>query len=179
MRTVLRVASPGQTCHWAMPRQATIAAIIGLIANLAVTAERAVQQPVVVGTPESVPSVKSLVDAPWQELHFAASKLFLQARTVLSLAIATPEEVNAALRPPPTGTAVTAGAGPFALLTVRSELPFGRRDTTRVWLDATRAATLQADRLISGRNPYHKTLRYCTEGIYMWRDAPSVPPAAF
>lgn len=154
------------------PAPVTVAErMLGLaLALLAVTALAAVNDG---AQPTQTPTTpRRLTDLGWSELRLGAAKLVLSAVTTIRLEQVDQANASKALRTPPTDGAVAPGDGPVTLLTVTTEMPFGRAETTRVWLDGTTAAALQTERVSTGRKPSTKVLRYTDVGAYSWRRSP-------
>lgn len=114
-----------------------------------------------------------LRDVAWKRLEFGASKLLLAATTAVQVERVPVARAGPGLRQPPEGSALAAAGPELVLLTLDSELPFGRREHTTVWLEPGSGAALQGYKLVTGRKPYEKVFRYTTEGFYSWRAAPA------
>jgi hypothetical protein len=112
-----------------------------------------------------------LLVASWKELQFEAHKLFLGASTTLRLRF---EKLAAAgLRPAAEGAAVASTWSSVAMLSLDSDLPFGRDERVTAWVDPFTGAVLQTERLSTGHKPGWKLQRYLGDGIFTWRATPS------
>lgn len=109
----------------------------------------------------------------WRRLELSASKLLLSATTTLTVDRVRAEQVAAVLRTPPEGVPLPPPGPEVVTLTLVSELPFGRREQTTVWLDASTGAALQGHKVVTGRKPYEKVFRYTKEGFFFWRASPA------
>lgn len=109
----------------------------------------------------------------WRRLDLAASKFLLSASTTLTVERVEARTLGPVLRTPPEGTPLGPRGPEVLTLSTESELPFGRRERTVLWLDAASGAALQGHKVVTGRKPYEKLFRYTTEGFFFWRAAPS------
>lgn len=115
----------------------------------------------------------TLAPVGWRRLELGASKFLLSASTTLTVERVEAGRLGPVLRTPPEGTPVAPRGREVLTLTTESELPFGRRERTVLWLDAASGAALQGHKVVTGRKPYEKLFRYTTEGFFFWRAAPS------
>jgi len=115
----------------------------------------------------------TLAPVPWRRLELSASKLLLSATTTLLVERVQATQVGAVLWTPPEGVPLPPPGSEVVTLTSVSELPFGRREQTTVWLDAATGAALQGHKVVSGRKAYEKVFRYTEEGFYFWRSSPA------
>jgi hypothetical protein len=125
--------------------------------------------PAAAADPATAPRASSL---PWSELSYGARKFFLSASTTVRIEQVAASMIVGVLRTPPDGVAVPVPNGDVLIVATTSNLPFGRREETTVWLDANSSAALQTAKLTTGGDPYVKTWRYTTAGFFMWRDSP-------
>ena len=107
------------------------------------------------------------------EVEYCARKLIFTVTTKARMSLVPAESVRDSLRSPPTGTPVPCPAGTVASLTVETDLPFGRRDVTRILLDPRTGAALQSDKVTSVRGASRTITRYLTAGVYSWRFWPT------
>jgi hypothetical protein len=114
---------------------------------------------------------RRLLVASWEELRFEAHKLFLGASTTVGLRFERLAE--AGLRPAPEGEAVEPGAGRVAVVSLDSDLPFGRGERVTVWVDPITGAALQTERLATGSKPGWRLQRYLSDGAFSWRASPA------
>ena len=111
----------------------------------------------------------------WTELELEARKLFLKAATRVSVRLEPATAVEGDLRVPPEGVPSQPVGSRVAVVTLSSDLPFGRRETARAWVDPLSGAALQGERLRMGRKPSWKQWRYLDGGRYVWRVSPQDP----
>jgi hypothetical protein len=138
-------------------------------------------------TPEPTPeaALASPAGVTWSELRFLARKFFLTASATIRVERVPSAELAAHLRTPPGDAAPPLPEPETEVVTVTSDLPFGRGEIARVWLDPGSGAAIQADKLSSGGSAYSKIFRFTDEGVYTWRRAPanrheaSLPPSAW
>lgn len=109
----------------------------------------------------------------WRRLDLGASKLLLSATTAVTVESVPSTRAALDLRKPPEGSPVSPSGPTVTVLTIESELPFGRRERTRVWLDPQDGRALQRSKWVSGRRQYQKVYRYTREGYYSWRSSPA------
>jgi hypothetical protein len=108
----------------------------------------------------------------WTELELEARKLFLKATTRVAVKLQETGAVRGDLRTPPEGVARRPTSPRVAIVNLESDLPFGRFQTSTVWVDALTGAALQGERLASGRKPSWKLWRYLDGARYVWRAEP-------
>lgn len=115
----------------------------------------------------------------WTRLDFEARKLLLKATTSLEVERIPVSDARSQLEeaPEPAGVAVALGTPALGtpaltLLTVRTDLPFGRDEVVTAWLDPTSGAALQAEKLVTGSKQYWKLWRFTDKGYYLWRSEP-------
>ncbi len=134
-------------------------------------------------TPEPAPAPPPLEPSPaptagvagqvaWRELHYSAHKFFLSATTTIHVERLGASELGKLLRRPPGGHGVALEGREAAAVSVESELPFGRDERVTLWLDPASGSALGAEKLVLGRNPYRKVLRFVPDGLYTWRSSP-------
>ena len=107
------------------------------------------------------------------ELEYRARKLFFSTVTRARLELAPSASVSAMVRTPPMGAPVALPADTVMILTVETELPFGRRESMRLLLDPRTGAALQGEKVALGRRTNRNISRYLKEGIYSWRWSPA------
>ena len=95
----------------------------------------------------------------WNELGFSARKLFLKASTVVTVEEEPAASVRPELRKVPEGGGLTPPGGPVAVVTLRTDLPFGRNEVARAWAGAGCGTALQSEKLVSGSKNYWKLRR--------------------
>ncbi len=127
-------------------------------------------------TPEQAPAVAGrpapVTRPPWQELDYRARRFFLTAHTEVKLDTLPAASAMPQLRAVPSDTARRPGAAQVALLTLATDLPFGRDETVTLWLDPDGTA-MQLDKVQTGSSPYRKLLRFTADGYHAWRWAPA------
>jgi hypothetical protein len=111
----------------------------------------------------------------WTELELEARKLFLKATTRVSVRLEPATVVEGDLRVPPEGVPRQPTGPRVAVVSLSSDLPFGRRQASTAWVDAASGAALQGERLSTGRKPSWKQWRYLDGGRYVWRVSPHDP----
>lgn len=108
----------------------------------------------------------------WHSLEFRATKFLLTARTRITVDRAVPVEDLEIVRELPEGDAVPIVGKSVTQVSVRSRLPFGRRETVDVYLDGETGSVLQLEKLVTGKKPYWKRRRFTNQGFFRWRSAP-------
>jgi len=112
-------------------------------------------------------------DVPWSELAYSAHKFFLGAATTIHVEQVPAVVVTAALPRLPAGDAVPIPPRTSAVITVDTDLPFGRDESVRLYFDPATGAALGGEKTMRGGSPYHKLFRYTEGGLFTWRSAPA------
>ncbi len=107
---------------------------------------------------------------PWTALHFEARKLLASATSVIRHELLPAAALAEQLREPPGFKGVPLPPT-VVQLSVETDLPVGRDEQVRVWLDPTSLAALQTEKRTFGKRPYEKLFRYVSGGYYEWRRA--------
>lgn len=108
----------------------------------------------------------------WTELELEARKLFMRATTRLSVRLQPATAILDDLGRPPEGEPRRPAGPQVAVVSLSSDLPFGRFQTSRAWVDPVTGTAFQGERLNTGRKPSWKRWRYLEGGKYVWREAP-------
>jgi hypothetical protein len=106
-------------------------------------------------------------------VEYRAHKLIFTMTTKAHLVMLPSASVRTTLYEPPAGTPVALPPDTVAVLTVETDLPFGRRDVTRILLDPRTGAALQAERLTTAHDAARTVTRYLRGGVYSWRWRPA------
>jgi hypothetical protein len=112
-------------------------------------------------------------EVPWTELAYSAHKLFLGAETVIRAGRLPAETLAQLLPTPPVGQQVLPLGTEAVAVSVTSDLPFGREEAVKVFLDPETGAAMGGEKTMLGRSAYHKYLRYTEAGLYTWRSSPA------
>ncbi len=105
---------------------------------------------------------------PWTALHFQAHKLMASATSVIRHELLPATALADRLREPPGSRGIP--LPPMVVqLSVETDLPLGRDEQVRVWLDPVTFAALQTEKRTFGKRPYEKLFRYTSGGYYEWR----------
>ena len=116
---------------------------------------------------------QGLGEVPWAELTYSAHKFLLGAETVIRVARLPAKTLAEALPTPPVGRPVSPRGTEAVTVLVTSDLPFGRDETVKVFLDPATGAAIGGEKTMLGRSAYHKFLRYTEGGLYTWRSSPA------
>jgi hypothetical protein len=118
------------------------------------------------------PAAQRFGEVGWVELDYSARKFFLAAHTTLRAERVSDRELAEALRTPPRGRPVPVPATGAIALTVETDLPFGRDESVKVFVDPITGAALGGEKTMLGRSAYHKFIRYTDGGLFTWRSSP-------
>lgn len=136
--------------------------------------------------PPTVPGGKQAFgEVPWTELAYSARKFFLGAETVIRAGRLPAETLAEVLPTSPEGRQVLPLGTEAVGISVTSDLPFGRDEAVKVFIDPGTGAAIGGEKTMRGRSAYHKYLRYTGGGLYTWRSSPAnerestLPPQAW
>jgi hypothetical protein len=121
----------------------------------------------------AVPADEPYGEVVWSQLAYSAHKFFLSAATTIRVERVPSSEVTAALPPAGAGRNLPIPSGAAAAITMDTDLPFGRDETVRLFLDPTTGAAFGGAKTSLGGSPYHKVFRYTEGGLFTWRSAPA------
>ena len=154
-------------------RHGTTQLLAGL-ALLAVVNSRAWAQAVDPAAPPTTPAgEQGFGEVSWTELSYSARKFFLGAETVIRAGRLPAETLAEALPTSPVGRQVVPLGKEAVAVSVTSDLPFGRDEAVKVFIDPETGAAMGGEKTMLGRSAYHKYLRYTEGGIYTWRSSPA------
>jgi len=125
-----------------------------------------------VGNSQAAETEAAPAAAPWTALHFEARKLLASATSVIRYELLPAAALAEQLREPPGFKGVPLPPT-VVQLSVETDLPVGRDEQVRVWLDPVTFAALQTEKRTFGKRPYEKLFRYVSGGYYEWRRAPA------
>jgi len=152
-------------------RRTTALLVTGLV--LVVAGRGRAEVPAPEASPVTPPAAQRLGQVGWTELDYSARKFFLAAHTKLRAERAGAGELADILRTPPGGRPVPLPESGAVAVSVRTDLPFGRDETVKVFIDPSTGAALGSEKTMLGRNPYHKLIRYTDCGLFTWRNSPA------
>jgi hypothetical protein len=151
-------------------RRTTASLLPGLALLMAGHGQAQVPEPE--ANPVIPPAEQRLGEVGWTELDYSARKFFLAAHTTLRAERVPAGELADALPAPPRGRPVPLPEAGAVALSVKTDLPFGRDETVRVFIDPATGAALGGEKTMLGGSAYHKLIRYTDCGLFTWRSAP-------
>ena len=123
--------------------------------------------------PANAASEQGFGEVPWTELAYSARKFFLGAETVIRVERLPARTLAEVLPTPPVGRQVLPLGTEAVGVSVTSDLPFGRDEAVKVFIDPATGAVVGGEKTMLGRSAYHKYLRYTEGGLYTWRSSPA------
>jgi hypothetical protein len=153
-------------------RRTTVALVFPVCVLIAAPARTQAPASEPVQTSATRPVARPFGEVPWVELQYSASKFLLSARTTIRAERVPAESVGAALRTPPKGTPVPIPMAGGVALSVTTDLPFGRDETVRMFIDPACGAALGGEKTMLGGSAYHKLIRFTDRGLFTWRTSP-------
>ena len=121
----------------------------------------------------------------WVELDYSTHKFLLGARTSIRAEGLSSQAAAEALWTPPIGDPAPLPKTDVVAVSVKTDLPFGRDETVKVFLDPATGAALGGEKTMLGHSSYRKLLRYTSGGLFTWRFSPenasevALPPEAW
>jgi len=109
----------------------------------------------------------------WREVSYSASKFLLRASTTMRVDLVPSSSLKPHLRTSPEGTGVPPPASRLFLVEANTDMPFGRSEEARTWLDPLTGAAIQTEKTALRRRPYRQVYRYPRQGVDTWRTAPA------
>jgi len=154
--------------------QHTTTRLLAGLALLAVVDSRSWAQAVDPAAPATTSAgEQGFGEVPWTELAYSARKFFLGAETVIRAGRLPAETLAEVLPTSPVGRQVLPMGAEAVAVSVTSDLPFGRDEAVKVFIDPKTGAAMGGEKTMLGRSAYHKYLRYTEGGLYTWRASPA------
>ena len=156
------------------PHSRTTTRLLAGLALLTVADSRAWAQAVYPAPPPAkAAGEQGFGEVPWTELAYSARKFFLGAETVIRAGRLPAKTLAEVLPTSPMGRQVLPLGTEAVEVSVTSDLPFGRDEAVKVFIDPATGAAIGGEKTMLGRSAYHKYLRYTEGGLYTWRSSPA------